>query len=258
MSEIKVFNSSKKEILKSSKYALSEITDVVKDNAFPLFGVNIIGENISLMNNPLSNDDLLVSLLGYDEQFKIVIFEFRKDRFGSLVKSGFMAIDYVKENVGKIKVLLKNYLTAAVVNNLNLNSRLIIIGEDFSSYDEYAIKQTPYEVDLIKIRKYRELYVLEKIYQSFKVKIAGLHELRNPVFIELHNEIMALGDEINASGTSFFVCYRKIKNICYIMIENDKVNVTVRIGDKFNNFENITKKDISQIMKSINKAYEEN
>ena len=80
-------------------------------------------------------------------------------------------MDYIKENKGKIKTLLREYLDSEIVNNIILNPRLISLGDDFNKYDEYAIKKMPYDVDLIKYQIFdKDLIILEKNYHNYVLK----------------------------------------------------------------------------------------
>ena len=253
----KIFDFKNKRIINKEKYDYLLIKDYLINNLDSLFGVKLIGVNFCLSTNTLSNDNYRAQILGLEQEYKLTIFEFRKDKYGTLITNSFMMIDYIKEHVGIVKTLIKDKVPESDFSNINYNARLIVIGEDFSEIDNYALKQTPYEVDLIACNIFNNNLVINKMYSSFKVRIDNYDLLmKNKLFSKLHNDIMDLSSEINAVGSNNFINYRSIKNFCFVLISNE-IKIYIRNNNKLNNYI-LNNDNYYELLELIKKAYEEN
>ena len=257
MSNTKVINILDNKIIKQDKYDYLKVKDIIINNLYELFGVKLIGVDFNISVNNLSNDFLKAEIIGYDEEYRITIFEFRKEKYGPLIKKSLMAIDYINEHSSIFNTLIKEYIDSNDFNNLNYNARLIIIGEDFSESDNYALKQLPYLVDLVSAKIYSNNLIIEKMYSSFQVRIEGYNMLmKNDLFKRLHEDIMELGSEVSSTGTKGFINYRRIKNFSFVLVNND-IKVFIRNNKKLENLL-INNDNYLEILEKIKIAYEEN
>ena len=150
MSSYKVVDLLKKKSVNSS-FDIKLIKEEIINHLSDLFKVTLIKTNYNLSNNP--NDNLCCEVIGYDDSYQLVIFEFRKDKEARLINNGLLICDYIKEHPSVCKVGLKDYIVDDDYINLIMEPRLVIIGEDYNIYDYSSIKELPYEIDLVKANK---------------------------------------------------------------------------------------------------------
>ncbi|MGD9887612.1 MAG: hypothetical protein AB7T03_06635, partial [Bacilli bacterium] len=169
---------------------------------------------------------------------------------------GLMFIDYIINNQGKIKSLLSEKLGYELVKQLNFSPRLIIIGEDFNKYDEYAIKQMPYIVELIKYQLFEKQYlVLEKIYQSKKT-YGEKTPVSNSLINQISDYVLGLGDEVCEEKTALFICYRKIRAFAYLF-EQDELMINILQNGKYKAYKLASPKDLSKVEVLLEQSYDE-
>lgn len=258
MSDLKLYNLKTKKILKKHHETYQGIREYFEDNLFELLGVNIIFKDFQIN---VSNNDI-IEVLGYDENFQLVVIEYRHGRFTSTINKGIVYLDFIKQNLSKLKTMLNEQLGYEISNNLKLEPRLIIIGNDFNQYDEYAIKQMPFMIDLIKYQFInKQFLIIEKSFQSKKLDHnSNIYKFKNQTELNLYKQIsdfiLSLGDEVCEVFEENFISYRKIKNFIYITFEDSLV-----INLLFNNYKKYkikTVKDFEKIQKDIENCYDEN
>lgn len=250
MSVIKSFDLINNNLNKELPYNINNIKKVILNNSEELLGLYIIKENFSLEIINYKTDT--IECLCYDESYQLVLLEFRLDKYSHVVRNSFMMLDDIKNNPSKIKVMLMDYLNQDIVKNLNMNPRIIVLGEDFNEYDKYAISQMPYTVDMIKVKLFNNNLVLEKIYEARKENIINRNLIKNYIFEDLNDFILNLGDEVEAIGSNYFVSYKRIKNFLYIILKD---NIIIKTKD--NVLEIKCENDLAKAKEIIIKAYEE-
>jgi len=257
MSDLKLFSLTNKKEIKKNRLGKHEIRELIEENIEDLLGITLIFKDY-----PLYSNEELVEVVGYDENYQLVVIEYRIGRFSSTINKGLIYLDYIKNNQGKVKSIISQELGYDITNNLNLNPRLIVIGNDFNKYDEYAIKQMPFVIELIKYQVFENKFILlEKNYQSTNSYLGINHyEFKN---LEEHNlyksirELMlALGDEVLEVNTNNYIAYRKIKNFAYLTFENG-----IELKVKKNKFKTIKIKNLKDLEKAqiaLEVCYDEN
>jgi len=259
MSDLRLFN------LKTGSVEPKQIIDkptlkvAVSHHANALLGLTVIGSDLPLG----ASDSEVVETLGYDENFQLTVVEYRTGKFNGTINKGLVFLDYIKNNYGKIRSFLSEKLGAELAKQIRLNPRLIVVGDDFNRYDEYAIKQMPYVIDLVKYQPYgKNLLLLEKNYQSKKVVVE--EEYAFPPTIEnvdlrklIGEYILSLGDEVCETVTKSFVYYRKIKTFAYLLFDEGFV-LNLLSGGKFKSVKIRSVKDLVKNEGLIEKSYDEN
>ena len=257
MSDLKLLNIKTNKLIKKQRIVKHNIREYIEDNIEELLGVKIIFKDFDL----LGNGDL-VEVLGYDENFRLVLIEYRAGKFSNVVNKGLVFLDYIKNNSSRVKTLINGSIGYDKSNSLNYNPRIIVIGDDFNQFNKYAIKQMPHTIDLIKYQIFENKYLLlKKNYQSKKIE-TGL----NPYHFKTKDEynlyksisdfLLALGDEVCEVNENNYIVYRKIKNFLYIMFDNG-----IELKLKKTNFKTIKIKNIRDFEKAqleIELCYDEN
>lgn len=257
MSDLKLLSINTGKLIKKQRIAKYIIRKLVEENIDELLGIKIIYRDFDLMG---SND--LVEVLGYDENYQLVVIEYRTGKFSSTINKGLVYLDHIRNNGSKLKTLINASLGYEMSNRIKYIPRLIVIGDDFNKYDEYAIKQMPYIIDLIKYQLYDNKYLLlEKNYQSTKIDIGiNPYSFKDQVELNLYKSIseyiLSLGDEVCEVSENQFIAYRKIKNFIYITFTNG-----IELQLKKNNFKTIKIKNMKDFEKAqieIELCYDEN
>src|SRR5690554_324049 len=257
MSDLKLFSLTNKKEIKKNRLGKHEIRELIEENIEDLLGITLIFKDY-----PLYSNEELVEVVGYDENYQLVVIEYRIGRFSSTINKGLIYLDYIKNNQGKVKSIISQELGYDITNNFNLNPRLIVIGNDFNKYDEYAIKQMPFVIELIKYQVFENKFILlEKNYQStnsylginhYKFKNLEEHNL----YKSIRELMLALGDEVLEVNTNNYIAYRKIKNFAYLTFENG-----IELKVKKNKFKTIKIKNLKDLEKAqiaLEVCYDEN
>lgn len=252
MSDLRVYNLKKKKVLKSSLITKEEVQNIIEENSKELLGLVVVCNNIKLTQK---NNEILETL-AYDEDYRLVVLEYRSGKFGSTINKGIVFLDYIRQNKGKIKLLLHEKLNDdELVNQINLNPRLISIGDDFNHYDEYAIKQLPYDIELVKYKIVdKDILVLEKSYHNF---VDCETNFKNQSLYKRIDEfILSLGDEVAKSNFNNCISYRRIKNFLYI-VEEDYLVIIIKQKDKYKKYIIKNDNDFNKITIAIEASYDE-
>jgi len=259
MSDLKLLNIRTNRLLKHNRVEKYNIKDYIEQNSEQLLGVFIIVSDFDLIEN--QHDE--VQTLGYDENHQLTVIEYRSGKFSSTINKGLVYLDYIKNNHSKIKSILNEKLGFELANNIIINPRLISIGDDYNQYDEYAIKQMPYTIDLIKYQLFDKNYLLlEKNYQSRKIdSVTESHQFNNQDEYKLYRSIsefiLSLGDEVCEVNYDNYISYRKIKNFIYIIFD-EFLQMKLKINNSFKTIKIKSYADFEKSQNIIEKCYDEN
>ena len=248
--DIKVINLQKNKLEKVSKYSLEEKEKYLSDFLYLGLGLKIVKKNISLTDDIKGNIDFLC----IDESYRLVIVEKRDNKFSRVIKNGLLYIDYIKENLSKIKIMLNDTLGVDVAKNVCFDTRLVILTESFNSFDYSSIKCLPYTIEAINYNFFDNSLVFVKEYQNKNTNYNNYKgDNNNPLYLDLEDFLLSLGDDINIWGYSNIITVRKIKALAFIMIDEF---ITILVDDKQYIIKNI--KDLEKVKAKLEKAYDEN
>ncbi len=254
MSNIRVYNLKSKKNLTNQPLNKEMVKQIIENNSLELLRIKVLETNFSISDDPRET----IETLGFDEDYRLVVIEYHCDRFGSIFNKGLIYLDYLTKNIGKVKSILYEKYSRDILDNLVFKPRLIVIGNDFNKYDEYAIKQLPYDIELIKFQMTNnDYFILEKCYHHFvpgKVNFS----LNNLSKFEVINEfVLSLGDEVGISYLNGFVSYRKICNFMYIL-EQESLTIVLKQKTGYKKYLVQTQEDVEKILNLIEKVYDEN
>ena len=253
MSDIRLYDLNKKKDLKTMKVSKGELQRLVEENSVDLLGVTVILSNYNLTQK---NGEILETL-GYDEDRRLVVIEYHTTKYSRTINKGLEYLDYIRQNVGKLKVLLKEKLNDS---DFIYNPRLICIGEEFNEYDNKAISFLPFDIDLIKCQVVnKDIILLEKIYQNFVSYDKDLvnDKTINNLYLRLDDVAYSLGDELAKSYLGGCVSYRRIKNFMYVYFDNN-LTLVLKINGEYKKYIIKTESDVINVTPLIEVAYDEN
>lgn len=248
--DIKLINLQKNKLEKLANFSKEEKDKYLSDFLYLGLGLKIIVKDYILCEE--INDK--IDYLCLDEAYRLVLVEKRTGKDSRTIRSGLMYIDYIKENISKIKMLVGDRLGVDLIKDICFDPRLVILTESFSSYDYSAIKCMPYTIEAINYVFLDKNLIFIKEYQNKPNDFVYYNGLRNTLYMELERFLYTLGDDISIFGYKNIITVRKIKAFMFIIPSQDKV--TVYLDNKEHIIKNYN--DLYKIEDRIEKAYDEN
>lgn len=248
--DVKVINITKNKVLKPSKYSQIEKEQYLEQYLEIGLGLKIIKANYNLteeINEP-------IDFLCVDESYRLVLVEKRYGKESRTIKSGLMYIDYIKENLSKIKILIGDVLGTNIIKDICYDCRLVILTESFTNYDYSSIKSLPYTIEAINYLFLDNSLIFIKEYQNKKREFIYYNGIRNSLYIELENFLSSLGEDVSIFGFQNVIYVRKIKIFLYIIINADEVILYMNKKEYIIKNDN----DLQKIYSKVEKQYDEN
>ena len=253
MSDIKLYDLKNNELI--AKADALAFKDIIARCAKDVLHIDIIAKDYKLEDN--TND--AISFLGLDENLQVVIIEYRYGRFSPLTKKGLYYIDYIKDHISRFKMLFNDY-QKGIAEQINYHARLLILCDDANSFDHYAIKMLPYQIELIQVHYYNNQVAFEKVYQSKNIDHTSLNinlkQYKNyDLYKYVSDYLLSLGDEVIEVGCANYLIYRKINTFAYLFI-SDSLKLNILIGGKYQSFLIASASDLDEIMPKIEANYD--
>lgn len=248
--DVKVINITKNKVLKPSKYSLFEKEQYLEQYLETGLGLKIIKANFNLTEQISEPIDFLC----IDESYRLVLVEKRYGKDSRTIKSGLMYIDYIKDNLSKIKILIGDVLGKNIIKDICFDCRLVILTESFTNYDFSSIKNLPYTVEAINYLFLDKNLIFIKEYQNKKRDFIYYNGIRNSLYIDLENFLLSLGEDVSIFGFQNVIYVRKIKIFLYIIINVDEILLYINKKEytiKNNN-------DLQKIYSKLEQQYDEN
>lgn len=259
MSDIRLFNAKDHEGFSKIKLNKINMQKTVEENLEELLGLTLVSSNYQVQSHP----NEIIDTIAIDENFQIVVIEYREGKFGQTINKGIFHMDYIKNNLSEFKILITDKLGKEVGKNILYHPRLISIGDDFNRYDEYAISQLPLEIDLIKLQAFTKgMIILEKAFQGLKQNHFHFNYIfKNEEQKQLYNHIsqfvLSLGDEVTESGFNGFLSFRRIKNFMYLIFK-DEIVISLKLRGQYRTYQVKTIGDFNRLKANIESAYDQN
>lgn len=256
MSDLKLWSSQKKKVLSPSPHNSGVFAKWLTQNGEVVLGLTILASRYPI-NQDLANQ---IEFLALDEAKQIVVIEQRRGKYGQIIGKGLMQLDYIKEHPSEFKLLASDQ--GVNLNEVIWTPRLVIIGDDFNEYDQYAIRPLPYPIELIKVVMLEEGSMLfEKCFVSKKTQeyqfSLACSEAEGTLFHELVQMVLSLGDEVVGTGFRNQYYFRKMKNFMSI---DTKSTLEVRLihPSQPKSYLIKTMKDLESLFPLIEATYDAN
>lgn len=248
--DIKIIDLQKSKLRKTNK-----LDKETKDKYFTEFLWLGLGLKVILKDYELCEDiNDKIDYLCIDESYRLVLVEKREGKDTRTIRSGLMYIDYIKENLSKIKILIGDKLGKDILKDICFDCRLVILTESFTNYDYSSIKSLPYTIEAINYVFLDNDLVFIKEYQNKKKDFLYYNGFRSSLYMELENYLCSLGEDVSIFGYRNVITVRKIKAFMYIIVTSDQI--TIYLDNKEYTIK--TYKDLEKIEDKIEKAYDEN
>jgi len=144
--------------------------------------------------------------------------------------------NWLLDHKAEFRELVIKTFGQGVANVLEWEStRLLCVAADFTRYDQYAVKQIPRNIELIRYRRFGEdLLLLEaihsaiatdavssvngKIDKSQKEQIDNAPHLLLELFDSFRSYVHSLGDDVVEKQLKHYTAFRRLKNVACVAI----------------------------------------
>lgn len=258
MSDLKLFSiKSGKAIELGSSVVAKErnIQNLVEENSDTLLNVRFLKTEHAFKAEDGHN--ARIDTLGLDENNCPVIIEYKRDGKDTVINQGLFYMDWLVKHPKDFAWLVLEKFGKKVADEIDWSQpRLICIAQDFSRYDEFAIKQMQKNIDLIRYRIYENSHLLFELVNSSndeetkavthniskkehnidkKVKtVTEKLEIASPeikvLYKEMDDYLLSLGDDVQKKILMHYIAYRRIKNFASVQFNKNEILIYVNVG----------------------------
>lgn len=154
MSDIKLFRTSDGTVeeLKGTSVAVEKsLQTLVEQHLDAFLGIRFLASEYSTGKVHSGRIDTL----GIDEIGCPVIIEYKRALNENVINQGLFYLDWLMDHKADFRWLVMDRIGKTQADSIEWGSpRLLCIAGDFTNYDEYAVKQIPRNIELIRYRRY--------------------------------------------------------------------------------------------------------
>ena len=183
--------------------------------------------------------------LGIDENNSPVVIEYKRSSNENVINQGLYYLDWLMGHRKDFEWLVLEKLGADLAKAVDWSGpRLICIAGDFGKYDEHAVKQMNRNIALIRYRRFEgDLLLLEQLtsasaktakcpgraagrrgakpnYKTVTEHLAEAPQDLLDLYHLLADFMLALGDDVEAKTTAYYIAFRRIKNFASVELRN--------------------------------------
>jgi len=249
MSDLKLFKITNtiEELPASTVNIEKELQTLIENNMEKFFGVRFLQTEYTTTNGGR------IDSLGIDENNCPVIFEYKRASNENVINQGLFYLDWLLDHKANFELFVLKKFGQKTSDNIDWTMpRLICVAGDFTKYDEYAVKQIPRNIDLIRYRLYgNELILFELVNSNISKPLKDTADssstkktadknfdeqlqtaepnIRN-LYFSIRDYILALGDDITENQLKLYVAFKKIKNIICIEVRVKSIMLYLRLN----------------------------
>ncbi len=253
MSEIKLFRTDGEDISELTGGAVDlerSLQTHFEKHLETLLGVRFLASEYRITDGRMDT-------LGIDENDSPVIIEYKRSSNENVINQGLFYLNWLVDHKSDFELLVQRQLGIENAEQIDWSGpRLICIANDFTRYDEHAVKQMNSNIDLIRYRQFPpDLLLLELLTSATAnqtssqgssssagatlvaaratvtdhLKDAG-PEMRDR-YEAVRDYLLACGDDVQEKTLENYVAFRRIKNFACVQLRNQigKILVYVRV-----------------------------
>ena len=223
-----------KELVGSAADIEKQVQQLIEANMETLLGVRFLASEYGTGKTHAGRIDSL----GVDENDCPVIVEYKRYTNENVISQGLFYLDWLLDHKAEFRELVIKKFGQGSADVLEWDStRLLCIAADFTRYDQYAVKQIPRNIELIRYRRFGEdLLLLEavnsaiaaeavsstnghsKAEKSHKEQIEHAPQMLAELFESLRSYINSLGDDVDEKQLKHYTAFRRLKNVACVAI----------------------------------------
>jgi len=265
MADIKLFRvGSKIEELKSSTVGLEKkLQTLIEKNMERFFNVRFLASEYPIPEGRMDS-------IGIDENDAPVIFEYKRSKDENVMSQGLFYLAWLMDHKDAFVVLVqeKFHKRCAQDDIAWDGARVICVANDFTKYDQGAIKQMNANISLYRYRMFgSDLLYIDRIDENdvtgkhkekgkgsllanrscFASKLASAPVPLREIYSNLESLILSFGDDITATELKCYKAFRKSANFICAEIYNRCIILHLKLNPKKFNFEKGFSRDVSDI-----------
>ncbi len=252
MSEIKLFKSDATGITELEGGAVDlerSLQNQFEKHLDALLGVRFLASEYIMTEGRMDT-------LGIDENHSPVIIEYKRSSNENVINQGLFYLNWLVDHRGDFELLVQKQLGIETASQIDWSwPRLICIANNFTKFDEHAVRQMNRNIDLIRYRQFPpDLLLLELLTsasaQSSSSSLQG-NKLNGPTSVKatvsdhlagaseemldryqaVRDYLVASGDDVQEKTLDNYVAFRRIKNFACVQLRNQigKILVYVRV-----------------------------
>jgi predicted transport protein len=248
--------------LRASRFSLEkELQRLCEANLLQLFGVRFIASEYLTGGRQPGRIDTL----GLDQDGSPTIIEYKRSQKDNVINQGLFYLDWLVDHKGDFVIAAQRQLGEHVTDQINWDHpRLILVAEEFTDYDKYAVNRIGSNIELWTYRLYEGEYLfLETLYAtrgqkrepvtegavdttpseiSQEQEQQTVYELEHhlgrrsehtrDLFFSLRERILGLGSadaEIVETVNKLYVSYRHGKNFVEVQVQAKGLKLSLDI-----------------------------
>ena len=267
MADIKLFNIKGTVTEYESKIVPleKELQTVIENNMESFFGITFLASEYRIPNGRMDS-------IGIDENNCPVILEYKRSQNENVINQGLFYLNWLLDHKDSFKVLVIEKLGLKQAKEIDWTMpRVLCIANDFTKYDEAAIKQMNRNISLIRYKKFgNDLLMFEHLNEnvvaalpeesiqhlavnpaisrtSFAEHLHNAEEKFQSLYEDIRNYILSLGDDIVESQLQLYVAFKKIRNIVCVEVYNTRILLHLRLDHTNVEYEAGFSRDVSNI-----------
>lgn len=201
-----------------------------------------------------------IDSLGLDENRCPVILEYKRTSNENVINQGLFYLNWLLDHKAEFEALVRGRMGDEAARGIEWDApRLLCIANDFSRYDEHAVREIDRSIELLRYRRYdEELLLLELLNPDLEreapvapveastvrpatrpsapktaedVLAKGPGSLRE-LYEALKTYVLSLGDDVEVKGLKPYIAFRRLKNFASVvpMVDAPKLLVVVKVN----------------------------
>ncbi|WP_028278920.1 DUF5655 domain-containing protein [Arthrobacter sp. H5] len=254
MSDLKLFRVSSggaSELLSRAVILEKHLQQLIERNMEAMFGVRFLVSEQSTGKVHRGRIDSL----GLDENNSPVIFEYKRSTNENVINQGLFYLDWLVDHRGDFeKIVAARFGQEAAAQVEWESPRLICVANDFTRYDEYAVRQIDRNVELVRYREFEGDLISIELVTSTSTNstptstllrtgktgeggsnrgstVADLLKRSSPELRKLYEKFesftMSLGDDIVKNERNNYFAFRRIKNFACVEAHPSSGNLLI-------------------------------
>ena len=239
VSDIKLFRineGSVSELVAAPHDLEKQLQTFIEQNLETLLGIRFLASEYS--TGPLHGGR--IDTLGMDEDNSPVIIEYKRSKSENVINQGLFYLDWLLDHQGEFAILAIEQLGPDAKDSIDWSSpRLLCIAQDFTRYDEHAVRQMNRNIELIRYRRYGNEFILFELvnaviassgggstgtpkpsptYKTVDEYLAGAPPDLHALYDDLQTQLVALGDDVQEKHLKYYIAFKRIQNFACVEV----------------------------------------
>ena len=202
-----------------------------------------------------------IDSLGLDENGSPVIFEYKRTSNENVINQGLFYLDWLMDHKGEFQILVAAKLGADNAQSIDWSApRLICVANDFTRYDEHAVRQIDRNVELVRYRDFGPDLLAIELVTSVSTETTATRRKPSPagmvappvvpekkssrsktvtellghadqeltdLYEKFETFALSLGDDVVKNERALYFAFRRLKNFACVEVHPTSRNLLV-------------------------------